>query len=145
MEHSHTAVIMFRWLLFHRASYRSSVEYDCFFLLAFVQNVLWKTRIRLHTFFLSSGLEPTGQNNGFTMSYKSFKEALDRDLRRIKTALPKNFTSTDFIKVAKDCFPDEYATILRRSNYRTLHVWIARWYLHWNFEKGPDNTWRRGA
>lgn len=52
VKHSHSTVFVIRWIFFHRTSYRSSVEYGCFFLLTFVQNVLWKLRKRLHTFVL---------------------------------------------------------------------------------------------
>lgn len=68
------------------------------------------------------------------MPYKSFEQALDSRLDTIKTSLPTFFTSADFIKVAKDCFPNEYAAILRGSSYRALHTWVARWYLSRRFK-----------
>ena len=69
------------------------------------------------------------------MSYKSFKKVLDGGLIGMKASLPTYFSSADFIKVAKECFPNEYATLLQNSNYRTLHSWIARWYLNQRFVK----------
>ena len=73
-----------------------------------------------------------------TMSYKQLASYLDNYLDSIKSSLPKYFSSADFINVAKDFFPNECAEILRQSNYRALHVWIARWYLNGHFKKIGD-------
>ena len=90
------------------------------------------------------------------MPFHAFEILLDSNLNRIVSSLPSIFTSADFIKVTKDCFPDEYAANLRNSNYRKLHSWIARWYLNRHFiqagereiltimgHKSPNKMWRR--
>ena len=68
-----------------------------------------------------------------SMPYRAFEAVLDSGLDHIKASLPYHFSSADFIKVAKDSFPIEYAAILQISNYRSLHRWIARWYLNRHF------------
>lgn len=78
--------------------------------------------------------------NDVIMPYKAFERALDSGLDRIKSSLPKQFSSADFIQVANDCFPNEYAAIVRNTSYRTLHVWIARWYLNHRFKQLGSDT-----
>lgn len=68
-----------------------------------------------------------------SMPYRAFEAVLDSGLDHIKASLPYHFSSADFIKVAKDSFPIEYAAILQISNYQSLHRWIARWYLNRHF------------
>jgi len=72
------------------------------------------------------------------MPYRTFESALDSSLERINASLPQHFTSSDFIKVAKDTYPNEYAAILQMSNYRTLHTWVARWYLNRHYTQVGD-------
>lgn len=69
------------------------------------------------------------------MDYSVLRSALDARFNRILKDLPKAFSSAQFISKVKDYFPDEYAVILRNSEtassaYRSLHVWISRWYLN---------------
>ena len=64
------------------------------------------------------------------MPYHTLELTLASGLNRINASLPQHFTSADFIQVAKDTFPNEYAAILQVSSYRTLHAWIARWFLN---------------
>ena len=73
------------------------------------------------------------------MPYRAFEMALDSSLERINASLPRLFTSSDFIKVAKDAFPNEYAAILQISSYRALHTWVARWYLNRHYTQVGDN------
>lgn len=72
------------------------------------------------------------------MLFRSFESALDSSLERINESLPHLFTSSDFIKVAKDTYPNEYAAILQISNYRALHRWVARWYLNRHYTQVGD-------
>ena len=74
------------------------------------------------------------------MPYKAFEKILDSSLPRIRSSLPTTFTSSDFIKVAKDCFPNEFGTLLRNGSYRSLHSWIARWYLNRRFRQMGDSA-----
>lgn len=69
------------------------------------------------------------------MSYICLREALDANFNRILKTLGKSFNSSQFISNAKDFFPVEYSEALKASKvesdaYRTLHVWISRWYLN---------------
>ncbi len=69
----------------------------------------------------------------------SFEKKLDAELSKIRKSLPKNFTSSNFIKVIKDYCPNEYAAALHNSgSHRTLHSWIARWYLSRRFDPIKD-------
>lgn len=72
-------------------------------------------------------------NANIIMSYKNFALLMDNGLDSITESLPRHFSSSDFIKVVKDSFPEEYAAILRQADYRSLHSWIARWYLNKHF------------
>ena len=74
--------------------------------------------------------------------YDKLRRELDSSINRINESLPKKFTSSDFIQVVKDSFPNEYAEILQSSSYRALHTWIARWYLNRqkDYEQIGDTT-----
>ena len=90
------------------------------------------------------------------MSHKDLAKLLDSCREAIEESLPRYFSSADFIKVVKDCFPGEYASLLRQSSYKTLHSWIARWYLNTHFtqigeneietimgHKSPNKMWKK--
>ena len=66
------------------------------------------------------------------MSYyqEKLQGFLNDHIHEILGKLGREFDSNDFIKAFSLLFPNEYADALRHSSsYRTLHVWIARWYL----------------
>lgn len=62
--------------------------------------------------------------------YSSLRNRLDSVLNNILDSLSKEFTSADFIKAAKDYASLEIENALTHATMRTLHVWIARWYLN---------------
>ena len=63
--------------------------------------------------------------------YKDTLQAfLDNHIHEILGKLGREFDSNDFITAFRLLFPNEYATVLRRSSsYRAIHTWVARWYL----------------
>lgn len=70
------------------------------------------------------------------MTYQSLEKTFNDGIQKIEASLPRLFTSADFIRVVKDYYPIEYAEAVRKaSNYRSLHTWIARWYLSRRYAK----------
>lgn len=58
--------------------------------------------------------------------YKDTLQAfLDNHIHEILGKLGREFDSNDFITAFRLLFPNEYATVLRRSSsYRAIHTWV---------------------
>jgi len=82
---------------------------------------------------LDGGFGPTAEFSN--MNYKDLLEALDAHFKSILNSLPKAFSSAQFIKSVSSFLPKEYSDLLkdydgRTSAFRSVHVWISRWYLN---------------
>lgn len=76
--------------------------------------------------------EPNGNIKLVVMTYykDTLQAFLDNHIHEILGKLGREFDSNDFITAFRLLFPNEYATVLRRSSsYRAIHTWVARWYL----------------
>lgn len=68
-----------------------------------------------------------------------FRQLLDLNIRNILNLLPREFSISNFINAMRDVLNNEYARVLTtagHSSYRTLHTWVARWYLYGLAERG---------
>lgn len=65
-----------------------------------------------------------------------FEDILEANVRNILLLLPMEFTAKQFIGATKDLLPNEYANILSGRSYKSLNVWISRWYLQGLSERG---------
>ena len=63
------------------------------------------------------------------ISYNEFRLVLNNNLTSILSLLSKEFTSQQFIDAIRALLPNEYARILNGNSYRSVNVWISRWYL----------------
>ena len=61
--------------------------------------------------------------------FNYFRFILDANISNLLSLLPTKFTSGQFIDRISDLLPNEYARILSGRSYKTLNVWVARWYL----------------
>ena len=62
-------------------------------------------------------------------NYNEFRQALDADLTSLLLLLPKEFSSQQFIGAVKELLHNEYSRILNGRSYRSVNVWLSRWYL----------------
>ena len=86
------------------------MEYDCFFLLAFVQNVLWKSQKRFHTFVLCYAGEVGHRKNILMNKYVSL-------FRHVIILMPQVFDAHEFIVELIRQNPFAYFAIMRESDY----------------------------
>ena len=61
--------------------------------------------------------------------FNYFRFILDANISNLLSLLPTKLTSGQFIDRISDLLPNEYARILSGRSYKTLNVWVARWYL----------------
>ena len=61
--------------------------------------------------------------------FNYFRFILDANISNLLSLLTTKFTSGQFIDRISDLLPNEYARILSGRSYKTLNVWVARWYL----------------
>ena len=68
--------------------------------------------------------------------YNEFRQTLDANLMPLLLLLPKEFSSQQFISAVKVLLHNEYSRILNGRSYRSVNVWLSRWYLQGLSESG---------
>ena len=68
--------------------------------------------------------------------YRFFEDILEANIWDILLLLPMEFTTRQFIEATRALLPNEYANILSGRSYKSLNVWISRWYLQGLSERG---------
>ena len=115
--------------------YLSSVGYCIvYFAMGSPQPSLRWTKLTPHFLFTTNPAiqESNGNIKLVAMTYykDNLQVFLDDHIHEILGKLGREFDSNDFITAFRLLFPNEYATVLRRSSsYRAIHTWVARWYL----------------
>ena len=115
--------------------YLSSVGYCIvYFAMGSPQPSLRWTKLTPHFLFTTNPAiqESNGNIKLVAMTYykDNLQVFLDDHIHEILRKLGREFDSNDFITAFRLLFPNEYATVLRRSSsYRAIHTWVARWYL----------------